>query len=209
LAPRGILDGVTAREAAAGLSLLGGLSLRSVYQHVLAEKKQQVQHLVDIAYSTALQYRQMEIDGRLSGAEARQRALEALRSMHYGDNNYFGVSTLHPTVMIMHPYQPALVGATVSGLRDADGKPFYSEIERLADGPGFGFVTYRWSKPGAGQGRPVPKLAFVRRFEPWKWAISSGIYIDDVDAAWTQTATQAGGVAVLCFVVLVAVCATL
>ena len=36
-----------------------------------------------------------------------------------------------------------------------------------------------WPKPG--ESKPVPKISYVRVFEPWGWIIGSGVYIDDVE----------------------------
>jgi methyl-accepting chemotaxis protein len=41
-----------------------------------------------------------------------------------------------------------------------------------------------WPKPG--NENPVPKISYVKGFEPWGWIIGSGIYIDDIDATFQQ-----------------------
>ena len=44
---------------------------------------------------------------------------------------------------------------------------------------GSGFVEYMWQwKDDAS--RIVPKLSYVKGFEPWDWIIGTGIYIEDV-----------------------------
>ena len=49
-----------------------------------------------------------------------------------------------------------------------------------------GFVDYVWPKPGAD--KPQPKLSYVAGFAPWGWAVSTGVYIDDLDAqTWAST----------------------
>ena len=46
-------------------------------------------------------------------------------------------------------------------------------------------MDYLWPKPGID--KPVPKISYVKGFAPWGWVIGSGIYIDDVDAAfWSR-----------------------
>lgn len=42
----------------------------------------------------------------------------------------------------------------------------------------------------------------MKAFEPWGWIIGTGIYIDDVDAAWRANATVAAGLALACLVLL-------
>jgi twitching motility protein PilJ len=43
---------------------------------------------------------------------------------------------------------------------------------------GEGFVDYQWPKPGGT--KPVPKISFVKLYQPWGWVIGSGIYVDDI-----------------------------
>jgi signal transduction histidine kinase len=38
-----------------------------------------------------------------------------------------------------------------------------------------------WPLPGHDD--PVPKLSYVKLFEPWGWVVGTGIYLDDVDLA--------------------------
>jgi len=45
----------------------------------------------------------------------------------------------------------------------------------------------------------VPKISYVKGFEPWGWVIGSGIYVDDVNAAFWQ---QARVFSVLAFIVI-------
>jgi len=67
---------------------------------------------------------------------------------------------------------------------------------------GAGFVYYYWPRPG--NDKPVPKLSYVKGFEPWGWIIGTGIYIDDVEAAWRAAAWKAGLMSLLFLTVLLA-----
>ena len=29
--------------------------------------------------------------------------------------------------------------------------------------------------------KPVPKISFVKGYQPWGWIIGSGVYVDDID----------------------------
>jgi len=73
-------------------------------------------------------------------------------------------------------------------------------MARTVKQSGAGFVDYMWARPGSKD--PVDKLSFVKGFEPWGWIIGTGIYIDDVNAAWKQSALQAGIITVICLTVL-------
>ncbi|MGD0271267.1 MAG: cache domain-containing protein, partial [Candidatus Sulfotelmatobacter sp.] len=59
-----------------------------------------------------------------------------------------------------------------------------------------------------GEQKPVNKLSYVKRFAPWGWVIGTGIYIDDVDAAWRLGALKAGGLALACLIPILAISIT-
>ena len=63
---------------------------------------------------------------------------------------------------------------------------------------GAGFVYYLWPLPGAPKdAAPVQKVSYVKGFDAWGWVIGSGIYLDDVAAAFRRQAIQFGLVALV------------
>src|SRR5207253_8854003 len=65
---------------------------------------------------------------------------------------------------------------------------------------GAGFYSYLWPKPGFEQ--PVSKISYVKGFAPWGWIIGTGIYLDDVDVVFRQTAMMFGIMALILFAVV-------
>jgi len=105
--------------------------------------------------------------------------------------------------MIMHPMKPELDGKDLTLVKDSSGKAMFVEFVRAAQAPDGGYVYYLWPKPG--KDKPVEKLSFVKRFAAWGWMLGTGIYIDDLDAAWRANARTAGGLALACLLPLVVV----
>ena len=188
--------------ASLGLMSLAGMWLKSEHSELLSERMQKSKSLVEIPYSILLAQHRLEVEGKLSRAEAQKRALAAIRSLRYEGENYFWINDTHPT-MVMHPIKPELDGKDLTSLKDSTGKAMFVEMVDAAKTPGGNFVFYLWPKPG--QDEPVQKLSFVKPFEPWGWIIGTGIYIDDVDAAWRANATVAAGLAIGCLIALVLV----
>ena len=50
-------------------------------------------------------------------------------------------------VIIAHPMNPKLVGKDMLEIKDADGKYFTKEFIATVNGPGKGWVDYRWTNP--------------------------------------------------------------
>jgi len=192
--------------AAAGLVAVAGFWIKSQRSTLLTEKMQKTKNLVEVPYSVVEKQYQLEKEGKIKREEAQRRALEVVGSMRYEENNYFWINDEHPT-MIMHPMKPELDGKDLTSLTDSSGKAMFVEFVRAAtQAPNGGYVHYLWPKPGKDE--PVDKLSFVKRFAPWGWVIGTGIYIDDVDAAWRESALTAAGLALACLIPLVVVSIT-
>jgi cytochrome c len=89
------------------------------------------------------------------------------------DSYVFAVDLKHGKV-VAHPIKPALVGKTLVGLKDINGKMFFNEFIHVGKTKGEGWVSYMWPKPG--EKKPSPKLTYVHRIEGEDVAMLSGIY---------------------------------
>jgi methyl-accepting chemotaxis protein len=185
--------------AAAGLLTVAVFWIESQHSALLAGKLQKTESLVEIPYSIMDAEYHLETNGKISRAEAQQRAMEAIRAMRYEGTNYFWINDGHPT-MIMHPVKPELDGTDMSSFKDPSGKAVFVEFVKAAQTPDGGFVYYLWPKPGRSE--PVAKVSYVRNFAPWGWIVGTGIYIDEVNRAWWDSALTAIGIALLCLLPL-------
>ncbi len=80
-------------------------------------------------------------------------------------------------VVLMHPEKPSLVGKNLIGLKDPKGLFLIKELIEKAK-QGGGFVTFGWAKKEGEE--PVEKLGYAANFEPYKWMLGSGVYVDDL-----------------------------
>ncbi|OHC71323.1 MAG: hypothetical protein A2045_07270 [Rhodocyclales bacterium GWA2_65_20] len=168
---------------------------------LLEDRKLKTRHVVEVALGVVTRFQAMEAEDALPRAQAQQAAIQALRSLRYGDGEYFFVSDMN-SVSVMHPIKPELEGKDLSDLKDPDGKKLFAEFTKVVRDRGQGFVDYRWPKPGKAE--PVMKVSYVQGFAPWGWVIGSGIYVDDVDDAFRAGMLRQAGIALLGLVVMVA-----
>jgi len=187
--------------AAAGLLTLAAFWVQGEYSRILRDREERVQQLVEVPYSVLVQQQQLETAGKLSREQAQQNALAIIAAMRYEGSNYFWINDMHPT-MVMHPMKPALDGQDLTDYKDPTGHAVFVEMADVVRRNGSGFVRYMWPKPGKASDAPQPKLSFVKGFAPWGWVLGTGIYIDDVTAAWRKDATAAALITVVCLVVL-------
>jgi len=50
-------------------------------------------------------------------------------------------------VILAHPMNPKLVGKDMTDVKDSDGKYFTKDFVAMVNGPGKGWVDYRWTNP--------------------------------------------------------------
>lgn len=149
---------------------------------VFDRKREMVRELVSVAWSDIQTFEKMEQAGQLTRPEAQSRAREHVRAMRFGaeGTDYFWINDRHP-FMIMHPYRTDLEGQDVSQFTDPNGKMMFSAMVQVVEEQGDGYVDYMWQwKDDASH--IVPKISYVKGFEPWGWIIGTGIYIEDAQA---------------------------
>lgn len=136
-----------------------------------------VKNVVEVAYTILSEYEAMVQKGVYPLDKAQQEAMLRIKNLRYSKKEYFWINDLEPK-MIMHPYKSELDGKDLSGMKDPKGKYYFIEMVNTCKNKGEGFVEYFWPKPG--MVKPVPKISYVKLFQPWGWIIGSGLYFDDV-----------------------------
>lgn len=94
--------------------------------------------------------------------------------MRYDKTQYFFVVGWDG-VMLDHPNKD-LVGKDLLNLTDASGNKVFHNIIEMAK-QGGGTLSYMWKDT---DGVIKPKVSHVIAIPEWKWAIASGVYVDDV-----------------------------
>lgn len=169
---------------------------------LLDDRKAMIRELVLSAWHM-VQYLDMDVDkGKYTLEEAKAIARDHLREMRYGEDgkNYFWINDFQPA-MIMHPYRPDLEGKAVGDFTDPTGKKLFREVVKVANEQGQGYVSYLWQWKDR-QKQVVPKLSFIKSYEPWGWIIGTGIYLDEVEM---QTAAMINKLVAVSVVMLILV----
>jgi len=169
------------------LCVLFAVLLSNERSQLLSDRQEKVRNLVEVVQTTIGHFAQQASEGKISADEAKKLAIETVRSMRYDDSNYFWINDLN-AVIVMHPIKPELDGQDLSQFQDKNGTRIFFESSAAVKAHGSGFVNYVW--PKAGFKEDVPKISYVKGFEPWGWVIGSGIYVDDVDALFLHNALQ-------------------
>jgi hypothetical protein len=162
------------------LVVLFGAALPAAQEQLLRQKKQMITSVVDTAWSILASYEQRAVAGEFSRSRAMELAAGQIRSLRYGSEgkDYFWINDLRP-VMIMHPYRKDLEGAGLGTYVDPGGTPLFRNMVDTVLRQGSGYVEYLWQW----KDEPTqvgPKLSYVKLFQPWRWIVGTGVYLDDV-----------------------------
>ena len=196
--------GVLIFSAVLGVVILAAVFLLSERTLMMQERQSGVQQAVEIAHGLLVHYQSLAADGKFSDDQAKQLAKAEIRRLRYSGNEYFWINDMQPK-MVMHAARPELDGTDLTDNKDPTGKPLFVEFVNTVKASGSGFVPYLWPKPG--QADPVPKISFVKGFEPWGWIIGTGVYVDTVDAAVIRRAIASaiGALALIAILLLIGV----
>jgi methyl-accepting chemotaxis protein len=181
-----------------GLLVLCFTSLLNLKTTLLEDRKEKTKNLVEVGAGVLAHYHKLSQDGKLSEADAKVAAREALRNIRYGAKDYFFIFDTN-SVYILLPGKPEFEGQDKSKMQDAKGLFLLPEIIKNAQAGG-GFTQY-WF-PRAGQQVSEPKLSYATLFTPWNWVIGTGIYIDDVDKIYRVEAIALGSISLFLLAIL-------
>jgi methyl-accepting chemotaxis protein len=169
--------GLLTASAIVGVAALTAIFLFSERKLIMEERQASVRQVVESAHGLLVHYHALAAKGALTEPQAKEQAMQAIRGLRYSGSEYFWINDMQPR-MVMHPISPALDNKDLSSNKDATGKQLFVAFVDIVKAKGAGFVPYLWAKPGSD--KPVPKVSYVKGFEPWGWIIGSGVYVDTV-----------------------------
>jgi len=82
-------------------------------------------------------------------------------------------------VNLSDPIQVENRGKNFYNLKDHKGVQVIKELIDSSRLDGGGFVEYEWLKPTTN--RVSQKISYARAFEPWRWMVGTGVYLDEVE----------------------------
>lgn len=110
--------------------------------------------------------------------DAKEQIMQILAAMIYGDEGFFFVYEYDGTNLVS-PRQTDLINKNWIDYRDSSGKLVVASFIETAR-QGAGYVEHMWPKPSTGEDAHM--ITYVTSFPSWRWAVGTGVFIDDVVA---------------------------
>lgn len=163
------------------LFIIFGIHLPEVKNRMMEQKKEQIHDLTYAAIGVLEESYAQYKSGKTTEKEAKARAVNILLNMRFGSENkdYFWITDYVPN-MIMHPYRTDLNGKPLNNFADPKGNYLFNVMVHDTAEKGEAYVSYYWQWKDVEE-NIVPKLSFVKRFEPWEWIVGTGVYLQDVE----------------------------
>jgi len=178
----------TAVLAAVGFVVLAAVALSQLYDTMLEDRVVKVRNLTEAARGVMQGFHDRAKAGEFSQDTAKVMARETLRGMRYDKVEYFFLYSPDGICQLLPP-KPQLEGTSLIDMKDADGVYLIRELINRAKAGG-GPVFYKFPRPGSEIAEP--KVSYAAQFEPWNWMVGTGIYIDDINAAFRAVAIKFG-----------------
>jgi methyl-accepting chemotaxis protein len=177
-----------------GYAFLAGLASHKIHQTITAERVEMVRHLDETAVSMVKSAYARAQSGELTEDAAKTLVKDQLRKLRYGDGEYYYVHD-YDGVNVVHGAKPEREGQNFYNFVDQSGRKIIKEqIDAARNGTG---AIIALSPIGrAGSNSPVTKLSYAIAFDPWRWAISTSVFVDDIDARFAEVAWQFFSIAV-------------
>jgi len=180
----------------------GSISVFQIFnlrQNLFAEREQKLHDMTESTVKLMKAYDDEVAAGRLTLDQAQDAAKTAIRSMRWGDGDYYGVYR-YDGLTLVHANRKN-EGVNRLDLKDPLGVPVVAGLIAAAQRGG-GLVRYSVPRVnGAAGDAPMAKIAYSAGYAPWQWAVQAGAYIDDIDAVlWRQASLIGGMVAAILLV---------
>jgi methyl-accepting chemotaxis protein len=200
---RAIFRGINGRillipiVALAALALLGTVSVRSISQLTLDQHQDHSRIAVEAAVKIVEFYEAKAAAGEMPEPAAQEAAKAVLRAIRYDGNEYISVHDAE-NVTLVNGVFPQQEGKSSKDAQDVNGVYFARDMKAAAEaGGGFNYYAY----PKSPNTPAIRKVSYNKLSPRWKWAVTSGVYLDDVDAASRANALRTiGAVSVLALI---------
>ena len=110
---------------------------------------------------------------------AKREVMQILAAMIYGEEGFFFVYDYDGTNLVS-PRQTEFINSNWWDYQDSAGRLVVQDF--IATGrTGGGYVEHLWPKPSTGQ--EADMITYVTSFPAWRWAVGTGVFIDDITAS--------------------------
>ncbi|MDB5619030.1 methyl-accepting chemotaxis protein [Tardiphaga sp.] len=154
------------------------------------DRMAQLHTAVDMMVGMAQTLQDEVAAGKLTLADAQLQYRQRAKGMLFGNKQGYLVAYHADGVLLVNAGNPQLEGKN-TGAKDSNGVLISKAIiEAGRKTPEGGTAYYLYPRPG--QTVPTEKMVYARYYAPWDLTMSTGLYVDDLDADVNSLLTKLG-----------------
>ena len=155
-----------------------------LHERMIDDRVDKLRAVVQTAQGLAQSLENQVAAQQISREQAISQFRSAVHAIRFDEGAGYLTAWTNDGIIIAHGTAPAIEGKPTP-VADADGKTVQQLGEAALHEGDHGVVAYAFPRPG--QTTAQPKIAFAARFTPWHMVFMSGVYTDDLDAAFRAT----------------------
>jgi methyl-accepting chemotaxis protein len=173
----------------AGYAFLAWLASHKIHQTITSERIEMVHHVDEVALSMVKTAYARFQSGELTEEAAKKLVKDQLRTVKYGASNEYYYIHDYEGTCVLHGGKPEREGQNYINFVDGNGRQIIKEqIDAGRSGTGAVFALSPVARGNSTE--PVTKLSYAMAFEPWHWIVSTSMFVDDIDARYSEIAWQ-------------------
>jgi methyl-accepting chemotaxis protein len=161
------------------------------------DRKAKLRALVETAVNTVNRYGDLAAAGKMPLEEAQKTAIAVVQGMNFEGKNYFILFDRNG-ILKMHPTRAGDIGHNMLDPKEPTSTNYNGYLKAAStQAPLEGFTVFIGRRPGSTV-NDTQKL-FLSTFDKhWDWVVTTGLFVDDVDALffsraiWAASAVFAG-----------------
>ncbi|MET0968101.1 MAG: methyl-accepting chemotaxis protein [Tardiphaga sp.] len=164
-----------------------------LHERMLQDRIAKVKATTEMAYEQASVFEGLAAAGKMTRDEAIARFKESGRGMWFDNHkSYVTVASIEGLHML-NPAVPKIEGTR--GNKMADGRYVLDAQLEAVKNSDEGLTFYDYPKPG--ETVATSKMVYVKKFSPWGVVITTGLWIDDLEADYHTALYKLAGIGVL------------
>lgn len=184
-----IVLGVTAIALVSAIGIATSLQYQRMMQDRIAKLRAVVETATELAKSLDTDVRA----GKMTQEQALNRFKDTTRTMWFDDHHsYLAICGLDG-IWFLNASAPQVEGTR--GNKMADGRFVSENMLDSIRNTDEGLTFYDYPKPGTTE--PLSKMTLVRKFAPWNMMITTGVWIDDLNADYHAVLFKLAGLGAL------------
>ena len=159
---------------------------------MIEDRRAKLRALVEAAVNTVNRYGDLAAAGKMPAEEAQKTALAVLAGMNFDGKNYFLVFDRNG-ILKMHPTRKDDIGHNMLDPKHETSANYIGYLNAATtQAPLEGFSVFIGRRPGSTV-NDTPKL-FLSSFDKhWGWVVTTGIFLDDINALFLSRAAWVAG----------------